>query len=77
MACRRGQDGALVVVEVYPLSDTCLRLRPGFLGMQIGAFILQRPPQPFCEDVIEEAAFASLKMRTFERRKAGSQGTAY
>lgn len=46
------------VVEGDPASDASLCLGAGFPSMQIGAFILQRPPDTLDEDVVEIAGFA-------------------
>ena len=47
---------ALRVVEPNPVIDDpfCLEAVGDF--MQIDGFLLQRPPQPFAEDVVEIAA---------------------
>jgi len=44
-----GGVGPLVVVEGDPAPDAGLGLRPGFPGIQVDAFILERPPQAFNE----------------------------
>ena len=46
---------ALVIVEVDPLSNACLRLRSGLPTMQVDAFVFQGPPQAFDTDEIEQA----------------------
>ena len=48
----------LVVVEGDPTTDGCLGLRAGLPGVQVDAFILERPPQALDEDVVEAAALA-------------------
>ena len=48
----------LVVVEGDPTTDACLGLRAGLPGVQVDAFILERPPQALDEDVVKVAGFA-------------------
>ena len=48
----------LAIVKIYPASDPGLGLRAGFPSVQINAFILQRPPEPFDEDIVDAAALA-------------------
>ena len=59
---RVGGVGPLVIVEGDPLANPGLRLRAGLPSVQIDALILQGPPEPFDEDVVE-AAPLSLRMR--------------
>ena len=47
-----------MVVEGDPAPDAGPRLRSGFPSVQIDAFILQGPPQPLDEDVVDAAPFA-------------------
>ncbi len=47
-----------MVVKGDPASDAGSCLRPSFPSVQIDAFILQGPPQPLDEDVVETASFA-------------------
>ena len=53
-----GGVGPLVVVEGDPAADAGLRLRTALPGMQVDAFILYRPPEPFDKDVVQIAGFA-------------------
>lgn len=48
----------LVVLEGDPALDASLGLCAGFPSAQIDAFILQRPPATFNEDVVEVSGFA-------------------
>ena len=53
-----GGVGPQVVVEGDPASDAGLGLGSGFPGMQIDAFIFQRPPEALDEDVVQVSGFA-------------------
>ena len=53
-----GSVRALMVVEGDPAPDADPRLRSSFPSVQIDAFILQGPPQPLDEDVVDAAPFA-------------------
>ena len=53
----------MVVVESDPAADACLGLRPDFPGVEVDAFVFQRPPEAFDEDVAErelEPRFISM-----------------
>jgi len=45
-----------MVVEGHPPADPLAGLAPAREGMQVGALVLQRAPQPLDKDVVEEAA---------------------
>ncbi len=45
-----------MIVEDHPVADPLTGLPPAREGMQVDALVLQRAPQPFNEDVVEEAA---------------------
>jgi len=51
----------LAIIEIYPAADPGLGLRAGFPSVQINAFILQRPPEPFDEDIVDAAALAATR----------------
>lgn len=53
-----GGVGTLMVVEGDPSASPGLRLRACLPGVQIDALILQGPPEPLDEDVIETVPFA-------------------
>ncbi len=48
----------LMIVEVDPATHASLGLRTGVPGVQVDAFILQRPPQTLDEDVVDAAPLA-------------------
>ena len=45
-----------MIVEDHPVADPLTGLPPAREGMQVDALVLQRAPQPFDEDVVEEPA---------------------
>jgi len=49
---------ALLVLELDPLSDTSLGLRSVLPSVQVDAFLFQRPPEPFDDDVVEGTSFS-------------------
>ena len=53
-----GRVGASLVIEFDPLGDTGFGLRSAFPRIQIDALVFQGPPEPFDEDVVEEATLA-------------------
>ncbi len=53
-----GSMWAIVVVESDPATDASPCLRTSLPGVQVDAFILQGPPQPLDEDVVETTPFA-------------------
>ena len=48
----------MVVVESDPAADACLGLRPDFPGVEVDAFVFQRPPEALNEDVVQIPGFA-------------------
>ena len=48
--------GPICVVVADPTTDPCSCLTAGFEGIEVDAFVFQRSPQPFDEDVIHPAA---------------------
>ena len=59
-----GRVGSEVAVEGHPAGNASLGPGAGLLGVQVDAFILQRPPKPLDEDVVDAAAWPSIEMRT-------------
>lgn len=55
LAAMRGMR-APMIVEAHPVTDPLTGFAPAPEGMQVDALILQRAPQPFDEDVVEEPA---------------------
>lgn len=53
-----GGVGPLVVVEGDPSANAGLGLRTGLPSVEVDALILQGPPEPFDEDVVESPALA-------------------
>jgi hypothetical protein len=53
-----GGMGPLVVVKSDPSPDASLGLSAGLPSVQIDAFVLQRPPEAFDEDVVEATPLA-------------------
>ena len=49
---------AFVIVELDPLGDASPGFGAGFPSMQIDAFVFQRSPKPFHEDVVKEPSFS-------------------
>lgn len=47
-----------VIVEIHPLANLPAGFRLSRESMQIDALVLQRPPEVFDEDVVEEAPAA-------------------
>ena len=45
-----------MIVEAHPVTDPLTGFAPAPEGMQVDALVLQRAPQPFDEDVVEEPA---------------------
>ena len=45
-----------MIVEAHPVTGPLTGFAPAREGMQIDALLLQRAPQPFDEDVVEEPA---------------------
>ena len=64
-----------MIVEDHPVADPLTRLPPAREGMQVNALVLQRAPQPFDEDVVEEQA--SLTSERFDRSRRDSVFGAY
>ena len=54
----KGRMRALLIVEFDPPTDPGPCLTSTAPRIQIDAFVFERAPQPFHEDVVEEAAFA-------------------
>jgi hypothetical protein len=48
----------LLVVEAKPAFQVSGKFIPRFIRFQVDAFVFQRAPQPFDEDVVFEAPFA-------------------
>lgn len=53
-----GGMGPQMVVEGDPAADTCPRLRSGFPGVQVDAFVFPRPAETLDKDVVEVPGFA-------------------
>ena len=65
--------GALAVVELDPLADTGFRLRSGFPGVQVDAFVFQAPPEQLNKYIVKEAPFLRIPEypgRLFRRHPA-------
>ena len=54
----KGRVGSSPIVELNPVADTGFGLRSALPCMQINALVFQGAPEPFDEDVVEEATLA-------------------
>ena len=63
--------GTMLVIIGEPPAKTGTQFRAGFKGVQVDAFVFQRPPEPLDEDIVHPASpaihadfFASAAHRT-------------
>ena len=73
VVCRQGRNAARVVVKFHPFSDANSGFWSGIRSMQIDTFKIQRPQEPFDEDVVEDAAFAIHRDAHVRRRNLSVQ----